>query len=76
MSSAKIDNVEVEAFESSEGDGRIIFKWIGNLGWGEYTLWQEDGVWYADSEHMDQGDDKEFLKKILDAFVSEIIVKG
>ncbi len=74
MSNVKIDNVE--AFESAEGEGRIRISWIGDIGWGEYTLWQEEGVWYADSECLDNNNDKEFIRKLLNKFIEQIIIKG
>lgn len=76
MSRIEIDNIEIEAFESAEKEGRICIKWTGNIGWGEYLLWQEEGVWYADSECLDNNNDKEFIRKLLNKFIEQIIIKG
>ena len=75
MSNVKIDNVE--AFESAEGEVRIRISWIGDIGWGEYTLWQQGDIWYADSECLDlKNKNKDFLRKLLDDFIDKVEVVG
>ena len=52
-----------------------------SIGWGEYQIWFEkdkdsdDEFAYnvfADTEHMDKGEDKEFTKAILNLLVDKI----
>ena len=52
-----------------------------SIGWGEYQIWFEkdkdsdDAFSYnifADTEHMDKGEDKEFTKAILNLLVDKI----
>ena len=54
----------------------IIIEWSGNIGWGEYEIYQtEDGRWHGDSECMDRGEDKEFLKYLLKYLVDNTEVR-
>ena len=71
-------DVEVEAYcNPAMGDREVIkFKWTGNIGWGEYTLYTENGQWYGDSECMDRGENKEFLKKLFDKIIEQIKIEG
>lgn len=67
----EIDEVQAEAFRNEEETDVIIFSWIGNIGFGEYALHKDKGsdIWKADSECMDRGEDKEFIRLLLDKFV-------
>ena len=55
----------------------IVFSWESNIGFGEYTVYLnlDDGKWYGQSECMDHKEDKWFLKKILDKFISDITIE-
>ena len=71
--------VEVDNIEISENDNYKVIKflWMGNIGFGEYTLYEkkeEPGKWYGDSECMDTTEDKWFLSKLLESFVNQIEV--
>lgn len=54
----------------------ITIEWSSTIGFGEYTLYKESGdeKWYGDSECMDRGEDKEFIKELLRLFVEKLIV--
>lgn len=71
-----LDNTRVSI--SSTGTCRITFSWSANIGFGEYSLFYDikNKKWQADSEYMDKGDDKDFLKAILEEFVKEVEVCG
>lgn len=80
-----IDSVDLEVFQNKAGidydkdyDERVmIFSWIGNIGFGEYTLYTDsEGRWHGDSEHMDKGEDKEFIRLLLDKFVEGLVIEG
>lgn len=74
------DKVDIEVTEAEPYVNKrfrgLRFEWEGNIGFGEYTLYQNtaDNKWYADSECMDTTDDKWFLKKLLEDFISRIEV--
>jgi len=70
----RIDDVSVETLHSPTHE-IIKFKWTGNLGFGEYTLYEDHGIWRADSEHMDAYDlNKTFLKQLLNKFADTVDV--
>ena len=72
----EIDEVQAEAFRNEREADVIIFSWIGNIGFGEYTLYKDkdSDIWKADSETMDRGEDKEFIRLLLDKFVEGLEV--
>ena len=81
----EIDEVEVEVFQNKAGidydkdyDERVmILSWSGNIGFGEYTLYTDGkGNWHGDSECMDRGEDKEFIRLLLDKFVERLVIDG
>ena len=56
-------------------NGVIGFDWSGSPGCGRYELISdEEEKLHAMSEYMDKGDDKNFLKIILDKVIEDIIV--
>lgn len=70
----RIDTVTAEVLRSPSHD-IVNLKWTGNLGFGEYTLYSDNGMWRADSEHMDAYDsNKTFLKQLLNKFADTVDV--
>ena len=67
----KIENIEFFHRENHEG---MIISWSANIGFGEYIFYKENGKYYADSEHMDRGEDKKFGKMLLELFLEEVEV--
>ena len=67
----------VEAFSNDRFHGFVI-AWSSDVGFGEYTVYRkkDSQEWLGDSEHMDCGNNKEFLKELLRLFVEKIIIKG
>ena len=57
-------------------DDHIFIEWDANIGWGLYVLTCKGDEWYADSEHMDRGDNKKFLTMLLNKFIEDVIVEG
>lgn len=56
-------------------NGAIGFDWAGSPGIGRYELiMDENDKLHAMSEYMDKGDDKNFLKIILDKVIEDIVV--
>lgn len=55
----------------------IGITWSSDLGEGVYILYKDsDCNWCASSEMMDSGDDKRFIKKLLDLFVRDLTIKN
>jgi len=57
----------------------MVLGWGCNLGFGEYAFYFEDrgkGIEIiADSEHMDKGENKEFLKALMEKFVEKVEIE-
>ena len=86
-----IDNIFVNRFKTPEGQEVqfLVFEWGCNLGFGQYTLYfdhkdltVEDGLEdcvltkvTADSECMDKGEDKEFLKALMEKLIDMVEVE-
>lgn len=86
-----IDNIFVNRFKTPEGQEvqDLVFEWGCNLGFGQYTLYfnhkdvtVEDGLEdyvltkvTADSECMDKGEDKEFLKALMEKLIDMVEVE-
>ena len=86
-----IDNIFTNRFKTPEGQEIqcLVFEWGCNLGFGQYTLYfdhkdltVEDGLEdcvltkvSADSEFMDMGNNKEFLKALLDKLIDMVEVE-
>lgn len=63
---------------SNEKFNGIRIEWDSDIGFGEYTIYRETGTdqWYADSECMDSGEDKEFLRELLKLIADNVIIKS
>ena len=86
-----IDNIFVNRFKTLKGQEVqcLVFEWGCNLGFGQYTLYfnhkdvtVEDGLEdyvltkvTADSECMDKGEDKEFLKALMKKLIGMVKVE-
>ena len=64
---------DINAFVNDRGSGFVI-SWDSDIGFGEYTLYKRAGeeVWHGDSEHMDNNEDKAFIKELLKLFVEKL----
>ena len=74
----EVDNINLDAYEIepfiNEKYTGFVIKWDSDIGFGEYTVYKAVGsdVWQADSEHMDNNDDKAFLKELLKLFADKL----
>jgi hypothetical protein len=68
-----LDVHEIEPFINEKYVGFVI-KWDSDIGFGEYTIYKAVGSdkWQADSEHMDNNEDKAFLNELLRLFVGSL----
>lgn len=76
----KIENLTIDRIWIRQHDvcpnGVIGIDWSANIGFGQYVLVMgDDGKLHADSECMDRGENKEFIKALLNKMVDEIIVE-
>ncbi len=69
--------VEVEVTDLIPIEHGLILSWQGNIGFGEYTIFTDsNGNILGDSECMDKGEDKEFLKSLFNSIVEQIKIVG
>lgn len=52
----------------------FVIGWDCERGFGEMTFTVEDGEWHCDSECMCSNDNKEFMKRVFDAFIDKVKV--
>lgn len=50
--------------------------WGSDIGFGHYTIYQslDTGKWYGDSEYMDKGEDKDFIRELMKIFIDELVI--
>ena len=66
---------DVHVFESKNRK-YIVFSWASNIGYGELTIYaDEEGRWNADTEHMCNNEDKEFIRMVLNEWVNQMEVR-
>ena len=73
----KLKIEEVQSFSNEKQQGFKIL-WSRNIGFGEYTIYKDrkdkDAEWIADSECMDNKDDKAFITELMRLFIDELKV--
>lgn len=67
-STVKVRVTDIDTFKTG-----FVIKWEGNIGFGEYTIYKNQGVWKADSECMDTDDDHWFLDLLLRNMADRLI---
>lgn len=78
----EVDTINLDAYEFkpfvNEKYMGFIIKWDSNIGFGEYTIYKftnsDDEKWYAQSEHMDNNEDKAFVKELMKLFINKLEV--
>ena len=75
VNNINLDAYEIKPFVNEKFTGLVI-RWDSDIGFGEYTIYKEVGSdeWYADSEHMDSNEDKDFIKELMRLFIEKINV--
>lgn len=68
-----LDAYEFEPFVNEKYTG-VVIRWNSDIGFGEYTIYKPIGSdkWCADSERMDNNEDKSFVKELLKLFVEKL----
>ena len=76
----KVENVEPFDLDDVMG---LVIEWSSDIGFGKYTIIQEYDVstqtsklFIADSEGMDNDDDKSFGKKLLELWMEQMLIVG
>jgi hypothetical protein len=72
--SDKVNKVQVDelvAFNNEKTKG-VVIQWSGNNGWGEYTIYFDKDEICADSECMDNNEDKRFLKALFEDLLNKV----
>jgi hypothetical protein len=76
----EIDDIEIfPPYTTRESifihDGCMRISWSSTIGFGTYDLYKDQkGKWHGDSECMDNNDDKDFIKKLLELLVEKLII--
>ena len=76
-----VKEINLEVTDIKFNEDAMIISWVSDIGWGEYWIGiTEYGDLEADSECMDRGDDKSFLKELLslasDNIVKKVLIAG
>ena len=75
VNSINLDAYDILPFVKDKFTGFVI-KWDSDIGFGEYTIYKEVGSdeWHGASEHMDNNEDKDFIKELMKLFIEKLIV--
>ena len=72
MGSRKADVTNITGTEHG-----VVISWEGDMGFGNYTIYTNSaGHIVGDSEYMDKGENKEFLKSLFASIVEQIDIVG
>lgn len=68
-----LDAYEFEPFINEKYTG-VTIRWDSNIGFGEYTIYKsvDSDKWCAQSERMDNNEDKSFIKELMKLFIEKI----
>ena len=76
-----VDSINLKIEEVEPCFGGIVISWSSDIGFGQYTIYRkpvpehpECVRWFADSECMDDLEDKAFGKKLLQLWMDQILV--
>lgn len=71
----EIDDIWIRVHEYCP-NGVIGIEWSANIGFGRYELvLGDDGKFHAYTEYLDNNEDKNFTKAILNALIDKIVVE-
>lgn len=68
-----LDVYEFEPFANEKYTG-VTIRWDSDIGFGEYTIYKavDSDEWCAESEHMDNNEDKSFIKELMKLFIEKL----
>lgn len=70
-----VKNLEITDVEIWNKDNKNIglrLSWSSNIGWGQYTIGFCEGKWYVDSECMENPEDREFGRLVLNTWLDSL----
>lgn len=74
---SNVDEISLEVRNIiTHSSGGIRIEWNSSLGFGQYDLQVREGKIVADSESMDSGEDKDFLRKLLSLIADKAEVRS
>jgi hypothetical protein len=74
---SNVDEINLEVRNIiTHSSGGIRIEWNSILGFGQYDLQVREGKIVADSESMDSGEDKDFLRKLLSLIADKAEVRS
>ena len=74
----KVDEIHLELYDiipfNNERRSGVILQWSSDIGFGEYTLFKNNGSdeWCGESEHMDNNEDREFIRYLLRLWADQL----
>ena len=70
---------DIKGYNNEVFNGSIIYQ-SSDIGFGEYATGKDpkdnDFKLYADSEHMDSNDNKEFISELMNLVIKKLIIAG
>lgn len=73
VDSINLEVYDVNPFVNERGSG-VVISWDSDIGFGEYTIYKraDSDQWCGDSEHMDNNEDKDFIKELMKLFIEKL----
>ena len=73
VDSINLEVYDVNPFVNERGSG-VVISWDSDIGFGEYTIYKrvDSDEWRGDSEHMDNNEDKDFIKELMRLFIEKL----
>ena len=73
VDSINLEVYDVQPFVNERSSGFVI-KWGSDIGFGEYTIYKftDSDEWRGDSEHMDNNEDKDFIRELMRLFIDQL----
>ena len=75
-----VDRINLEVYDVqpfvNERSSGFVIEWSSDIGFGEYTIYKrtDSDEWRGDSEHMDNNEDKDFIRELMRLFTDQLNV--
>ena len=75
VNSINLEVYDIRPFVNERGSGFVI-EWDSDIGFGEYTIYKraDSDEWRGDSEHMDNNEDKDFIRELMSLFIDKLYI--
>ena len=76
VTNINLDAYDIEPFLNESYKGFVI-KWNSDIGFGEYTIYRKinSDEWLADSEWMDNNNDRAFIEELMRLFIEKLTIE-